>query len=41
MVGVFTHKWIEYKKNKRLVWCIDLSRIEIVHDITEIPKDRN
>ena len=34
-VEAFTCKRIEQKKDKNLVWCIDLLTIEKVHDITE------
>ena len=40
MVRVFTYKWIECKKNKSLVRCIDWLSIETVHEITEILKDQ-
>ena len=41
MVRYFTYNLIECEKNKRLVQCIDRLKIKTVHEITEIPKDRN
>ena len=41
MVQAFMYKRIECKKNKSLVWCIDLLVFQTVHEIIERLKDIN
>ena len=41
MVQEFIYKLIECMKNKIVVYYIDQLKIEIVHEITEILKDKN
>ena len=41
LVLAFMYELIKHKRNERLVQWIDLLTIKPVHDITEIPKDRN